>query len=197
MNEPIRLIGLCGPKGSGKTTLAKLVATKLGWDRYSFAEPLREMLGLMGLRGKDFEMPWKERPLRWLGDGKVTPRRLLQTLGTDWARAECGGNVWVDVLFERVQRDAAGGALSQAGVIVDDVRFAEEAVAIRARGGVVVRCGEWPDGALPEHASEAPLPSDLIDFELRGDYANREGFLLSLGATLAPHFGPGGVIERA
>lgn len=89
--------------------------------------------------------------------------RLLQILGTECFRDLLGKDVWVNALL----RNAEGG------LVISDVRFPEEAAAVRARGGVVVeivRTGAGrADGRSTAHASETALAGDRPDHTVLND----------------------------
>lgn len=96
----------------------------------------------------------KETPLT-VCNGK-SARHMMQTLGTEWGRQRLGQNIWVDVALRRCS------TLRRA--VVTDVRFDNEAQAIRNNGGYVIeiiREGQ-PSGA-DAHASEMGVSPDLID----------------------------------
>jgi hypothetical protein len=151
------LIGMCGAAGSGKDTIADI----LGFDRVAFADPLYEMVAIVtGLTPAEMrDRETKEREIDWLGH---SPRQLLQTLGTEWGRDTISQTIWIDTAMRRVR-----GLLEQGrSVVVTDVRFANEAAAIKAAGGViwqVVRGQGSIKGLAARHASEAGVDALLID----------------------------------
>jgi len=151
------LIGMCGAAGSGKDTIADI----LGFDRVAFADPLYEMVAIVtGLAPAEMrDRETKEREIDWLGH---SPRQLLQTLGTEWGRDTISPTIWVDTAMRRVR-----GLLEQGrSVVVTDVRFDNEAAAIKAAGGViwqVVRGQGSIKGLAARHASEAGVDPMLID----------------------------------
>ena len=173
-----RLVALTGAAGCGKTTIGRALidAWSINGDcvsPLSFAMPLRDMvasllrcvpdLGDEDIQHLLYTQEGKATPVAALG-GK-TPRQILQTLGTEWGRAHLGSAVWSDLGVAwalRLLRDGVDA------VIFDDARFAEEALAIRAAGGVTVRLVR--PGADPVathgHASEAGIPADLIDLDV-------------------------------
>lgn len=142
------VIGLCGVAGSGKSTAARVLARDHGFARRPFAYPLKSMLATLGFdRGVlDGPSAAKELPLDIFGGRSL--REAMQTLGTEWGRHQFGEDFWVRLWMRGV--DALGA------VVVDDVRFANEADAIRRMGGLVIRIDR--DGAgsrvAPSHASE-------------------------------------------
>ncbi|MFD7738021.1 hypothetical protein [Kitasatospora sp. NPDC059800] len=158
-----QLIGLAGLARSGKDSAASALV-EAGWTRRAFADPLKEML--YALDPLVFSPSGQRNRLGGLVDGlgwdkaKELPevRALLQRGGTEAGRGVLGPNVWVDQMF----RDADSWT---APVVIPDVRFPNEANAIRARGGLVVlvaRPGQaLIDGAthISEHAL-AYCPTD-------------------------------------
>ena len=100
---------------------------------------------------------FKERELGEEWDG-LTPRKILQLLGTEAGRDIIHPNIWVNSLFADYTTDS--------NWIITDVRFPNEAKAIKDRGGIVVRI-ERPGGESHcggAHASETAL--DDYDFDI-------------------------------
>ena len=81
------------------------------------------------------------------GVGEVlTPRKLLQLLGTEAGRNIIHPNIWVNALFANYKKIAynwdCDGNTTVEGYpkwIITDVRFPNEAQAIKDRGGIVIR----------------------------------------------------------
>jgi hypothetical protein len=152
------LIGIAGPKRSGKDTLGRGLAAALGLQQDSFAGPLRAFVATMlGLTLAELEEV-KEAPVAWL-DG-VTPRSMMQTVGTEWGRRMVHPDLWLRALLARVPAE---------GAVISDVRFPNEAEAIIEQGGVVIRLSRPGTGEGDGHASETPLPGYLVTFELTND----------------------------
>jgi dephospho-CoA kinase len=108
-------IGLIGKFGSGKTTAAEYLVKEYGYNRMSLADPMRKIVkDIFGV------------------ESKTDPRyrRLMQKLGTDWFRSE-DKDVWVKHLLRRVEKETRP-------VVVDDVRFPNEAATLAARGWYIV-----------------------------------------------------------
>lgn len=144
------LIGLTGPAGSGKDTVADELE-RLDFDRYALASPLKTGLRAMfDLTREHTDGRLKEISIPELGG--LTPRRLMQTLGTEWARNTVHDDVWL--WLARQQWEGAG----YPGLVITDVRFDNEADFIRAHGGTVWHV-QRPEEHRPvfseSHASEA------------------------------------------
>lgn len=155
----VHIIGLCGLATAGKSTAA---AAFYGWERASFAAPIRAMLAALGLTAEDMGERGKNVPLPWLG-GK-TPRQLMQSLGTEWGREQVSPDIWLALAERRIScARAAAFAANFHGIVFDDVRFDNEAALLRSLGGKVLRIER--DGLAPSmtHASERGVSLDLVD----------------------------------
>ena len=124
------IIGLCGAAGSGKDTAASRLVLFHGFLRFAFADPIYDAVSaITGLEIHELkDRSRKENCLGWIS---YSPRRLLQSLGTEWGRDMIHPEIWVMSLMQRVEgvQDA----------VITDVRFSNEAEAILARGGEVWR----------------------------------------------------------
>jgi hypothetical protein len=126
-----KLIGLCGVAGSGKTTVANILVEKYGFQRVAFADPLKDMLKAVGFTHEQLYGSEKEVVVPDLG---VTPRHAMQTLGTEWGRQHIGTDFWVKLWMRKVQALRIKGI----DVVCDDIRFRNEAAAVRSMGGGVI-----------------------------------------------------------
>lgn len=142
------IIGLCGPAKSGKSLAAQYLENNHGFARVRFAGPLKAMLAALGLTHDEIEGELKEKPSALLG-GK-TPRHAMITLGTEWGRDLIDPNLWINAWRRNVDRLPTGTP-----VVVEDCRFANEAIAIRIRDGGLVRLSRNGAGIGVSHPSEA------------------------------------------
>lgn len=173
------LIGLTGRARSGKSTAAEhLVGTYL-LEHYAFADPLRDgLMAIFNLDPTDFEGDRKEQPLAWLGR---SPRQLMQSMGTEWARNTVHPDVWVKLGEQNLDymNKALGAVL---GFVISDVRFENEAELIRRRGGTVIHISRLDAQAVNPHISEAGVAVSQADLILRNNGTVDE-FLHSLDAA--------------
>lgn len=165
------LIGLHGRKQAGKDTVFEratwLMRDVIVVERVSFADLLyRSAAASLGVTVAELQV-WKADPrvvvtvskpgpksIGWTRElANKTVREYLQSYGTEAHRQVFGTDFWVD------QVD-----LSHEGriVMVTDVRFENEARAVIAAGGRVVRVVGPDTGEADGHASEVPLDEALV-----------------------------------
>ena len=145
-----RIIGLSGLAGAGKSTVARHLQDEHGYRVVPFAGPLKAMARAFGLTAREMAGDLKEKPCAALC-GK-TPRQFMQWLGTEFGREMIGPDVWV----EAWRRTIDEALTDENGIVADDVRFPNEAEAIRAMGGIVIRIERAGAGSATGsgHASE-------------------------------------------
>lgn len=125
-----RLIGLTGKAGSGKDTVGQYLHKWADAYTLAFAYPLKAGLAAMGFpEPKDREA--KEAVIAGFN---FSWRELAQTLGTEWGRAR-DPDLWLKLAMQEVDRIRA--ARPHSLVVITDVRFENEAAAIRERGGQI------------------------------------------------------------
>lgn len=139
------IIGIVGVAGSGKTIVSRHLVESAGYRKLSFAAPLKRMLRAgFGMTEEQLDGSLKTSTDRTVCSR--TPRYLMQTLGTEWGRRMVGPDVWAQ-LWRRDALELGGD------IVADDVRFPNEAEAIRALGGVIWRVHR-PGLNVDSHASE-------------------------------------------
>lgn len=159
------LIGITGPAQSGKSTLSGEFRRLVEFHGHRFVEqpfagPLKRMLASIGVDVSDLS---KNIPVPFL-DGRITPRVMMQTLGTEWGRSLTPA-LWLKVWEHELDQHAQV-------VTVPDVRFDNEADLIRELGGVIVHIQRKPTAdmlAVPAHASEAGVKRQKGDIIFRND----------------------------
>ena len=121
----MKYICVVGLKGAGKDTFSDILASILKTANVvvrceALATPIKEMLqSMFGVSDEYFCNPvLKELPCDLMRG--VTPRRAMQTFGTDWAQSVFGEMIWIDRLVDKTKNSDADF------VIVTDIRFQHE-----------------------------------------------------------------------
>jgi len=162
------IIGLIGYMRSGKTTAAGFLETMHGFQRVSFKDALvAEMKenfpdllneiavgnGYHQIGGvvpePDIWELFKEKP--------PLMRALMQNYGTEVRRKD-DPNYWIKRWIE--------GSEIPGDIVVDDVRFKNEAEAVRARGGVLIRVERTDITSGGDHASETQMDGVVADYTI-------------------------------
>lgn len=185
MSEIIGLYSSC-PQ-SGKSSIANYLSV-YNFKTVSFARPLKQMvrslisnLGYSPELVERFMTEAKEEAIPNLG---VSARHLMRTLGTEWGRDCVHPDVWNRCWRVAVDRHTRNGH----HVVVDDVRFPNEAALIRQIGGQLWRihrpdspeldASHRSDGALDDFAFDRVIDNDGTLLDL---YAKVDAFVCPQG----------------
>jgi hypothetical protein len=153
--EKRHIIGICGPKGVGKSFVANQLNWVLGGRVLSFADPIKGALAAIGVDFSDKEAT--QEPF-----GK-SPRQMAQTLGTEWGRRLVNQNIWVDLMINRINSTGEH-------VIIDDVRFDNEAFALMKIGArIVTLYGDSIYSGEDKHESESGVNLAFVDWLIPND----------------------------
>ena len=144
------IIGIAGYKGSGKDSLGEILTTTFGWNKMSFAQPIKDLVhNTFGidkaiLSGTDGEREFRELPLPdWFN---LSSRDMLQKVGMAF-RENLHKDIWVKILENQYNS-------CKEHVVITDVRFPNEVEMINKHGFVVCvkRDGFYGDSHESEHA---------------------------------------------
>lgn len=150
------IIGLSGKKRAGKNTTYMLSKLLLDEDetgrvvRVAFADALKDMAR------KDFA---------WDGKKDARGRKLLQDLGV--SKREEDEHYWVNKTIAQIESLDVTGVPEV--IFISDVRFPNEAEAIRRMGGVVWRINRPGLVHTDTHISETALDDYMFDFVIEAD----------------------------
>ena len=182
------LLGLVGRKGSGKDTVGDRLVARHGFVRAAFADPVkwvaRDLWPHLTVEQCWGPIELKEAMDTTLG---VSPRWLLQRIGTEVGRngdlatfaglgvsparmrealdrhgVVPGPSAWVDALFR---------ALGAVDTVITDVRFPNEAEAVRDHNGWVLKILRpgFDTGVGNDHPSEREVDACAFDYLVRND----------------------------
>ena len=187
------IIGFTGRKQVGKDTAADIITATyghLGYTKSGFADKLKEVCVLLfGCKKEELcgtnEDKNKLTGVKWddikgvTYESKRSPifltnRELLQVVGTDMCR-RVYDNLWIHSVFKEGDKH----------LVFIDVRFQNEAKAIKDRGGLIIKIERGFAPNKIEHVSEQPLPDELIDLTIVNN-GTREELRNELLGYMAP-----------
>lgn len=135
-------VAICGPMASGKSHLAERLISEHGFQRISLARGVK----LMGERVIDSLV---ESGVVDPGQRDVKQRRMLQTIGA--VGREIDPMMWIN--------DTLRCASEHERVVVDDLRFVNEATALADYGFMVIRLN-FPDDEFQRERLMRAYPDD-------------------------------------
>lgn len=163
------LIGVTGQARHGKDTVAQFLVRERGFQRYAFADQLKEFAlrinplvdfggeddydySTMRLREYVHQVGWETAK----GNGEV--RRLLQQIGHG-ARELLAQDIWIQALEKYLEEEAL--AWTRSRVVISDVRYPNEARWITKHGGEVWKVFRpgFDNGLPPDEPSERYIKS--------------------------------------
>jgi hypothetical protein len=169
------IIGLVGYIGSGKGTVGDILVRNHQYTKFAFADALKDATATIftwprGLLEGDSNAsrtfrekvdPWWSHKLGY----EVTPRLILQKMGTEACRNGIADNIWIAALEKRIQ--------GYDDVVISDCRFPNEIDFIRSAGGVIIRVKRGEDPSPEElsklHISETAWNSYVPDLIISND----------------------------
>lgn len=184
------VIGVCGFKGSGKDTFSNFLVNEHKYVKLNFASALKDILStIFGwprelLEGDTKESrEFREKVDEWwankLSIKDLTPRMMLQMVGTDLFRVHFHDSIWVSIVEKQILKLLDGGSK----VVISDCRFPNEISMIKKLGGILVHVervtpswfteykkGKDIEEALKLHPSEISWIREDFDFVISNDY---------------------------
>ena len=146
------------------------------WDKFAFyRENTRKPLRIYSSREE------AEKDVQIFKGGKVeilkmTPRLLLQIIGTECIRDKVHPNAWVNALFADYKSGGFVNVSKNVGVlgnfpnwIITDMRFPNELEAVKSRGGITIRVsrtGIHTPKIEDLHPSETALDNCEFDYHI-------------------------------
>ena len=199
------IVGISGYARSGKDEAAKALIAA-GWRRDAFADRLRAFLlaqnpivlyPVPGGVPEYTRLSVLVNDIGWERAKLESPEvaDLLLRCGTEAGRRVLGADVWVNAVMREYDLAMNSYSLNPADeprLVITDVRFENEAEAIRQRGGLVIRIerpgvlprrtssGAWhvSETALDDYEFDSVILNDGTPEDLRRDIAARLSFWL-------------------
>jgi len=169
----MKLIGLMGAAGSGKSTAARHLVKKHGFVELTMAGPLKDLCADVFGWNRDAldELEYKEEQDPKLPDG-WTRRRVLQYVGTECFR-HIDTDIWAKQVLRTMDDVWNTDEAAYIPIVISDVRFPNEFKLIHNNGGIVVRVERTDPGFVgtaAKHASEDALAEFTPDYVIRAEF---------------------------
>ena len=151
------IIGLSGYARSGKDEVAKILVEDYGFTRLAFADKIRQLLLAIdpSLGGPKLSTIVAE--YGWdVAKSKTEVRELLQHLGVA-ARNLIDEHIWITTVLNQIEE-------TDKNYVITDVRFENEATAIKLIGGEI-----WRVRRTNNHISENALDEYHFDQILKNE----------------------------
>lgn len=132
-----KIIGLGYRMGAGKDSVADVLVRDHGFVKMSFADALKEAVSCIFGWSRELldDQKFKATEDPFWG---MTPRAVLQRVGTDAMRNRIRSDVWVKALELRI-RNYSNSQRTEPRVVITDMRFPNEVEAVKAWGGKAVQ----------------------------------------------------------
>ena len=166
----MKIIAICGFQGSGKDTLANILIKKYGYKKLSFGGTVKDIASIIFnwdrkmLEGDSKESrEWREKVDDWwskkLEIKNLTPRYILQQIGTDLFRNNFHKDIWINCLEKKL--------IDYDKVVITDCRFPNELKILNKYNATIIQIYR---GNLPEWFNDVKLgkkdpPKELHESE--------------------------------
>ncbi len=163
----MRVLGLTGYKQSGKSTLARQAKEEFGFKRMGFAHPLKELIWNLwpDFTWENIYGDAKEEVVAAYGKSF---REVAQVVGTDMLRTY-DHDVWVRATEQSIGKYWAQMGSSARPIVIDDIRFENEAALVHELGGQVwevVRPDQDDRVDRDTHKSELGILASSVDMAI-------------------------------
>lgn len=162
------LIGLSGYAQSGKDTVASILVDKYSFKRISFADAIRNALltlnpkidSITHLSDLVDDYGWD------VAKQNSEVRRLMQVFGSEVGRKMWSDTFWIDQAFKHI---TDGVHIFNGNFVFADVRFPNEAEAIKNKDGKIWRVNRHNFSAVNSHISERAMDNWMFDDVIYND----------------------------
>lgn len=185
--EEIKVIGIIGKAGAGKSVISKIAEIDFGYQTLSFAYNLKKAAKTI-FDLHNFDVATHNGKQMYNEYWEMTHRRMLQLLGSDALKPIFGPDIWCKSAHTMLHRGVANNTRKK--FIFDDVRFFKEAEYIHNELGGTFIFVERPNitSSLTEeeqqHVSETEITLErLTEVGFPVSYIKNNQTLLNLRTT--------------
>lgn len=168
-----KLIGLFGRARSGKGTVSNHLIRQYGFQRYGFADPLKEMLIKAGMCTREECYEKKTEMSRW----------LMERVGTNIIREQIDPQFFLNKAEDRIREMLLQGQ----SLVLDDIRLPEEVELIKGMGGLTIkleRIGFVDETADRSHKTERFIDEMPYDYIITAESGDLDGLRMSIDGIL-------------
>jgi hypothetical protein len=204
------IIGICGFQGAGKDTFADYLVSKYNFIKFSFATATKDILADIFewdrkmLEGDTIESRnFRETVDPWwsakLSIDNLTPRKVLQLIGTDLFRKHFNDEIWVHIVERKIIQTLQSDPSKR--IIVSDCRFSNEITMLKNLGAKIIHIQrnlpEWFDKykegedcgeASKLHLSEISWIREDFDYTIENTFENISEFELEIDYFIKDKF---------
>jgi hypothetical protein len=168
------IIGVTGLIGSGKDTSADHIIKLYKFQKYAFANPIKNVAKILGFKHEEVYGTQEEK-MKVNKNWGVSGREFMQKFGTDIMRDTLPriipdmnlgeyGNIWLKLFQMHICELQTKCEVSK--VIISDVRFPDEADAIHSQNGFVIHIVRDTDTEhkIAMHKSETSMSGITPDY---------------------------------
>lgn len=167
----VKIIGISGFIGCGKSTVGNILYNEYGYKIASFAAKVKDAVSIIYgwdralLEGDTKESrEFRDKPdAYWsaIMEKPTTPRRVLQEFGTDIMRKNVHNDIWIHALVKELSENPDDK------YVITDVRFPNEFKALKKMNGFMMTVSrgdnpEWYETALRCNMGEDHLYLDMM-----------------------------------
>jgi hypothetical protein len=160
------IVGICGLQCSGKDTLGNILVKNFGFKKLSFADVLKDIVAIIFswpremLEGATNESRiWREQVDTWwsnkLNIPNLTPRYILQYIGTDLFRNHFHSDIWITIIEYKLQL--------YPNIVITDCRFPNEINLLKNYGAKFIKItrGLSPNWFILYESNQIEQPTDI------------------------------------
>ena len=176
----MHIVGIIGPIGAGKDTIAEYLINNCAYKKLSFASRVKDVAAVaFGWNRTMLEgdtpasRQWREtKDTFW----ETTPRYALQRIGTEMFRAHIRDDFWIRIVEQQIQQAKEAGVK---GVVITDCRFENEIRMLQRLGGKILHVHReappvWAKQAMEGNPFDTSLGIHITDWNAWAFYNEAE-----------------------